>query len=184
MSSDIEAGTSFIAKLQDFIVKEKLTAYQIYNCDETGLYWRALPTKTLAAENEAVAPGRKNMKDRVTILRCANASGSHRVKLTSVGNSKNPCCFKNINKTALLVHYMHQESTWMNSSLFSKCFHDCFATEVKKNLKKLKLKKDILLMDNSPAQPDVETLKAENITCIFMPPNTTSILQTIYETAL
>ncbi|GBN40773.1 Jerky -like [Araneus ventricosus] len=32
-------------------------------------------------------------------------------------------------------------------------------------------------MDNVPAHPDVETLKAENITCIFMPPNTTAILQ-------
>ncbi|GBM00874.1 Jerky -like [Araneus ventricosus] len=32
-------------------------------------------------------------------------------------------------------------------------------------------------MDNAPAHPDVETLRAENITCIFMPPNTTAILQ-------
>ncbi|GBN40484.1 hypothetical protein AVEN_104255-1 [Araneus ventricosus] len=41
LSSDIEAVNSFIAELQDLIVKEKLTADQIYNCDETGLYWRA-----------------------------------------------------------------------------------------------------------------------------------------------
>ncbi|GBN83483.1 Jerky -like [Araneus ventricosus] len=72
---------------------------------------------------------------------------------------------------------MHQESVWMNSSLFSEWFHDCFVPEVKKNLKKLKLKKAVLLMDNAPAHPDVETLKAENITCKFMPPNTTAILQ-------
>ncbi|GBN40244.1 hypothetical protein AVEN_72319-1 [Araneus ventricosus] len=39
----------------------------------------------MAAENEAVAPGRKKLKARVTILGCANASGSHRVKLTLVG---------------------------------------------------------------------------------------------------
>ncbi|GBO35289.1 hypothetical protein AVEN_29363-1 [Araneus ventricosus] len=32
-------------------------------------------------------------------------------------------------------------------------------------------------MDNAPAHPDVETLKAKNITCISMPPNTTAILQ-------
>ncbi|GBM40870.1 Jerky -like [Araneus ventricosus] len=91
---DIEAGSSFIAKLQDLIVKEKLTADQTYNYSETGLYWRALPTKTWAAENEAVAPGRKKMKDRVTILGCANASGSHRVKLPLVGKSKKPRWFK------------------------------------------------------------------------------------------
>ncbi|GBL76186.1 Jerky [Araneus ventricosus] len=91
LSSDIEAGNIFIAELQGFIVKEKLTAEQIYNCDETGLYWRILSTKTLAAENEAVAQGRKKMKDRVTILGCANASGSHRVKLTLVRKSCGNC---------------------------------------------------------------------------------------------
>ncbi|GBM62135.1 Tigger transposable element-derived protein 2, partial [Araneus ventricosus] len=111
LSSDIEVGNSFIAELQELIVKGKLTADQIHNCDETGIYWRALPTKTLAAEYEAVAPGRKMMKDRVTILGCANTSGSHRAKLTLVGKSKKPRCFKGINKTALPVHYMHQEST-------------------------------------------------------------------------
>ncbi|GBM09821.1 Jerky -like [Araneus ventricosus] len=68
LSSGIEAGNSFVAELQDFIVKEKLTADQIYNCDETVLYWRALPTKTLAVVNEAVAPGQKKMKDRVPML--------------------------------------------------------------------------------------------------------------------
>ncbi|GBL99028.1 hypothetical protein AVEN_160977-1 [Araneus ventricosus] len=48
---------------------------------------------------------------------------------------------------------------------------------MKKNLKKLNLKKEILLVDNAPAHLDVETLKAESITCIFIPPNTTSIMQ-------
>ncbi|GBO00551.1 hypothetical protein AVEN_22824-1 [Araneus ventricosus] len=52
------------------------------NCDETGLYWRAIATKTLTAENEAVAPGRAKMKDRVKILGCPNATGSYPVKLT------------------------------------------------------------------------------------------------------
>ncbi|GBM40229.1 Jerky -like [Araneus ventricosus] len=110
LSSDTEAGNSFIAELQDLIVKRKLTTDQIYTCNETGLYLRALPTKTLAAEIEVVAPGRKKMKDRVTILGCANASVSHPVKLTLVGKSKKSRCFKNINKTALPVHYMQQES--------------------------------------------------------------------------
>ncbi|GBL99753.1 Jerky -like [Araneus ventricosus] len=141
LSSDIEVGNSFIAQLQDLIVKEKLTADQIYNCDGTGLYWRALPTKTLASENEAVTPGRKKMKDRVTILECTNASGSHRVKLPLVRKSKKLRRFKNISKIALPVHYTHQVRAWMNSSLFLEWFHDFFVPEVKKNLKKLKLKK-------------------------------------------
>ncbi|GBM93304.1 hypothetical protein AVEN_99992-1 [Araneus ventricosus] len=38
MSSDIEAGNILIVELQKLIVKEKLTADQINNCDEIGLY--------------------------------------------------------------------------------------------------------------------------------------------------
>ncbi|GBN78459.1 hypothetical protein AVEN_56299-1 [Araneus ventricosus] len=147
--------------------------------------------KTLAAEKEAVAPCREKVKDRATILGCSNASGSHRVKMTLVEKSKNPRCFKNVNKTALPVHYVHHESDWTNSSSFLEWFHDCSVPEVKKNLKKLKLKKAILLMDNAPAHPDVETLKAESITCIFMPPEHNrhfaadgSGRDRIYETAL
>ncbi|GBN87807.1 Tigger transposable element-derived protein 2 [Araneus ventricosus] len=86
LSSDIEAVNNFIAELQDLIVKEILTTDQIYNCDETGLYWRALLTKTLAAENEVVSLGRKKMKDRVMIL--GNANGPHRVNLTLMEKSK------------------------------------------------------------------------------------------------
>ncbi|GBO15463.1 hypothetical protein AVEN_90739-1 [Araneus ventricosus] len=47
------------------------------------------------------------MKDRVTILGCANASGLHRVKLTLVEKSKKPRCFKNINNG--LIHH-----PWLN----------------------------------------------------------------------
>ncbi|GBN09001.1 hypothetical protein AVEN_234178-1 [Araneus ventricosus] len=36
-------------------------------------------------------------------------------------------------------------------------------------------------MDNAPVHPDVETLTAENITCIFMLPNTTVILQSMFQ---
>lgn len=51
----------------------------VYNADETGLIRKALPRTTLAAKKEAKAPGHKVSKDRVTILTCANASGSHRI---------------------------------------------------------------------------------------------------------
>ncbi|GBM27318.1 hypothetical protein AVEN_144875-1 [Araneus ventricosus] len=82
--------------------------------------------KTLLQKMKLLLQAEKNMKDRVTILGYVNGSGSHRVQLTLVGKSRKPRCFKNISKTALPVHYVHQESDWMNSSLFSKWFHDCF----------------------------------------------------------
>ncbi|GBN09235.1 hypothetical protein AVEN_104690-1 [Araneus ventricosus] len=51
LSSDIEAGNSFIVELQDLIVKEKLTSDKIYNCDETGLYWLECRVAALVSGN-------------------------------------------------------------------------------------------------------------------------------------
>lgn len=66
----------------------------MYNADESGLNWRSFPRKTLVTAEEHSAPGRKIRKDRVTILFCANASGSHKLPLMIIGKSKNPKCFK------------------------------------------------------------------------------------------
>jgi hypothetical protein len=42
------------------IIKEKgLVPAQIYNADETGLHWQAMPTRTLASLRETNAPGYK-----------------------------------------------------------------------------------------------------------------------------
>lgn len=177
MSSNIAAGELFVGELRKIINDEKLTADQVYNCDETGLYWKALPTKTLAAANEASAPGRKMMKDRITILACSNASGSHRLKLALVGKSKNPRCFKNVNMEALPVHYFNQKSAWMNVDVFTQWFFDCFIPAVRKEQQKTNLNGAILLLDNAPAHPNIEVLKDGNIRCIFLPPNVTAILQ-------
>ena len=48
--------------------KEGLTQELLYNCDETGLYYRMLPAKTLASRYEKRAEGMKKQKDRVTLM--------------------------------------------------------------------------------------------------------------------
>ena len=68
----------------------------VYNADETGINWRALPRKSLASRREQSAPGFKVSKERITAMVCANASGEHKVKLLVIGKSKKPRCFKNV----------------------------------------------------------------------------------------
>ncbi|XP_054707787.1 jerky protein homolog-like [Uloborus diversus] len=87
LSGNVAEVDSFVSKIEDLIRDENLSPDQIYNCDETGLYWKALPEKTLAAANETSAPGRKRMKDWVTVLACSNASGSHKLELAVVGKN-------------------------------------------------------------------------------------------------
>ena len=46
----------------------------IYNIDETGLYWKILPDKMVAFKDERVRGGKKS-KDRVTALVGASMAG-------------------------------------------------------------------------------------------------------------
>jgi hypothetical protein len=58
-------------------LKVMLEGYEpkdIFNCDETGLFWRGLPTKTLAKKGEE-AKGGKLAKERLTVLLACSAVG-------------------------------------------------------------------------------------------------------------
>ena len=57
------------------------TLNQIFNCDETGLYYKLLPQKMLASSFEKAADGRKKQKDRVTINACSNILGTIKLPL-------------------------------------------------------------------------------------------------------
>jgi len=97
LSGDNSTAEDYKNKFLDFVKKENLTADQIYNADETGLFYRMLPSKTLASKIEKDAKGYKKSKDRLTIMTCSNASGKHKFPLLLVGKAKNPRALKNIN---------------------------------------------------------------------------------------
>ncbi|KAJ8959570.1 hypothetical protein NQ314_006219 [Rhamnusium bicolor] len=85
-----------IKKEQDKNIGElNLTSDQLYNADESGLFWRLLPNKTLVHSGEKSAPGRKISKERITFMPCANASGSHKLRLFVLGKAKKPRAFAN-----------------------------------------------------------------------------------------
>ena len=44
LSGDVEAAEKFKKEFEDFIKKEELTADQVYNADESGLFYRMLPS--------------------------------------------------------------------------------------------------------------------------------------------
>jgi hypothetical protein len=47
----------------------------IFNADETGLFWKCLPDKTLHMKGEQCSGGKKS-KERITVLVCANMTGT------------------------------------------------------------------------------------------------------------
>ena len=66
----------------------------IFNDDETGLFYRIMPTRSLSVKGEK-AKGRKKSKDRITVLFACSAIGE---KLTSslIGYSANSRCFRGL----------------------------------------------------------------------------------------
>ena len=95
LSCNVELANSFKNKFKKYIAENVFLPEQIYNCDETDLVYKSLPNQTNVINFEKSAAGRKAMKERVTIMPCVNATGTHELDLMMIGKSKSPHCFKN-----------------------------------------------------------------------------------------
>ncbi len=180
LSADNNAAEEFKAYFQEYVEENNLTLSQIFNCDETGLYWRLLPNKTLADASEKTAKNFKSPKDRVTLMATANASGDFKLPLVFIHKSKKPRCFSGVNMSSLPVLYYSQKKGWMDTSIFTDWFHKHFVPQVKRYLQsKSILEKAVLVLDNAPSHPAASTLISDdkNIKCLYLPPNVTSLVQ-------
>ncbi|XP_034938293.1 tigger transposable element-derived protein 4-like [Chelonus insularis] len=129
LSADTTAAEVFKKNLQSITSISGLPLDKIYNCDETGLFLKIMPKRTLASKSEKSASNRKLAKTRSTIMMCSNASGTHKLPLFVIGKSKSPRCFKNIKE--LPVIYKDQAKAWMNQDLMREWFIDLFLPQVK-----------------------------------------------------
>ena len=90
----------------------------IYNLDESGLFWKAASDKTLAPKGSDCAGGKRSKK-RITLSICCNMAGDFE-KLFLIGKSERPQAFKNIkNLKNLPVVWNHNKKAWMVTSLFT-----------------------------------------------------------------
>ena len=173
------------------ITKENLSRDQIYNCDETGLCWCSIPATTLAGPEENKVEGSKLDKDRVTLMACANASGMHKLQLVFIYKYENPRALKHVNKKTLLVSYYSQAKAWMNTSIFDNWFNSEFVPLVREYLRSIgREEKAVVVLDNAPAhmkfqkEGSVHVGPDYKIWCVFLPPNTTSIIQPMDQAVL
>jgi len=138
----------------------------IYNADETGLFYRMLPNQTLAS---APVSGKKKDKTRISLLLCTNADGSDIIKPLVIGKSAKPRALKNLNYNHLPVTYTFSNKAWMNSTIMKNFVKDLDAH--------VEGRKIILLLDNAPSHPPADSFNTRNITIHYLPPNTTAHLQ-------
>ena len=110
----------------------------------------------------------KKSKVRLTGMAEASATGE-KLPMFVIWKSKNPRCFKNVKH--LPCEYKSQKKSWMNSEIFEEW--------VRKLDRKFRAdnRKIALIIDKCPAHPSISNLT--NVQIIFLPPNTTTILQPI-----
>ena len=151
------AAEKFAKDFQKLVEEEGYTPHQLFNCDETGLFWKRMPNRTYITKEEKKLPGHKPMKDRLTLLFAANASGIMKVKPLLVYHSESPRVFKKkaVVKSKLAVYWKSNRKAWVTRLIFKEWILEVFAPSVKKFLEDNDMPlKALLLMDNEPRPPE------------------------------
>nr|XP_050022695.2 tigger transposable element-derived protein 6-like [Dermacentor andersoni] len=150
-------------------LKEYLADYplsDVFNADETALYLKLLPNKTVSYKGDTCSGGKRS-KERVTVLLCANVTGTERCRLLVIGKAAKPRCFKGV-KT-LPVEYTANKESWMTRAIFTDWLRTLDRKFAAQN------RNILLFVDNCSAHCDINGLKA--IRLEFLPKNTTAVLQ-------
>ena len=88
----------------------------IFNADETGLFFRALPTHSMVVKGDQASGGKKS-KDRISVLLACSAAGE-KLEPFVIGHSAKRRCFRGL--TSPLCLPVIYDSAWMTSDLFKQ----------------------------------------------------------------
>jgi len=160
---DFEA---LMAPVVSFIQDKGIPPSRIFNWDETGLFYRAMPGYTLAGRDDTGA-GAKADKSRITCVLSVNGDGTHS-SVVLIGKSKKPHGTNPNFWEHLGIQYFSNSTSWMTSTIFSTLLQkfDASLTEPA-----------ILLLDNFSGHSVDAIQSCTNILPVFLPPNTTSRTQ-------
>lgn len=137
----------------------------IYNADETGLFYQMLPNKTHTLKGDKCVCG-KHSKVCVTVLLCCNMDGSSDRRLPFlIGTAKKPQCFYEF----VPVRYKYNKKAWMMRELFGEWLREFDDDMVAKK------RNILLLLDNFSAHQHYRKLRA--IKVLFLPPYAPARLQ-------
>lgn len=149
------------------VLPNLITDYEpcdIYNADESGLFYKAVPTGTMAVAGTKPT-STKLQKVRLTALFLTNQTGTDK-QVFVIGNARKPRCFAGVHQ--LPLPYFSNSKAWMTIRIWSEILKQW----------DVKLRHKVLLFcDNAACHKLVDGVVLRFIEIVFLPPNTTSLIQ-------
>ena len=142
----------------------------IYNGDETALFYKSLPHRTYCFDGDKPA-GSAKRKDRLTLLIITNMDGSDHRKLSVIGKSKTPRCLQKKYKMQvkdMSVDWYASKNAWMTGEI-----HHQIMTKLNNEMR-LSNHHILYVCDNASSH---QVREYSHIKFLMLPPNATSIMQ-------
>ena len=161
--SDIAAGNEWV-ETELAALREHFRPEDIFNADETGLFYKRLPSRGLTFKSEVIR-GRRVSKSRITVLVAASSVGE-KLPLLVIGRNKHQ---KQLAGNTLTLRYLHNSSAWMTHDIFTDWLESI-------NARMVSARRFIaMIVDNCSAHK--VTKEFSNVSLVYLPPCVTSTHQ-------
>ncbi len=141
----------------------------MFNMDETGFFFCALPNSTLSHVKQSCKGGKQG-KDRIIVVLTCSTLGE-KLPPWIIGKSKNPRAFCKQDMSKLKVKYINNAKAWMTNPIFNQ-----YLKELDEYFKR-KGRKIMFFLDNTPVHIVDEATNLMNVELRYFPPNLTLVLQ-------
>lgn len=101
------------------IILQNYDADDVFNMDESGIFYNLQPDRTLNIKGDKCHGGSKS-KQRITAVFCCNSTGTEKFKPWVIVKHKSPHCLRNICRSSLPCEYSHQNRSWIDATAFRK----------------------------------------------------------------
>ncbi|XP_007125547.1 tigger transposable element-derived protein 1 [Physeter macrocephalus] len=164
--------------LKSIIQEGEYTPQQVFNVDETGLYWKRMPERTFISIEEKAEPGFKSSKDRLMLLLGGNAAGDFKLKPLLVYHSESPKALEGYSKPNLPVIWRSNKKAWATRSIFHEWFTYFFCPAIEKYCAQNNLaNKALLILDSAPCHPVNLSDLSDNVRVEYLHDNTADSIQ-------
>lgn len=140
----------------------------IFNMDETGLFWRLAPSTGLSSQRRG---GIKKDKARISLALCCNANGTERMPPFVIGKARIPHALRGVNMSTLGVRWHSNSNAWMTGPIMKVWLEEFYLHVGQRRV--------LLLLDNFSAHNTGLAMAPPpgNVQVLFLPPNATSRYQ-------